>query len=247
LTIRVVLSQINGMAIADLRREYNIGALRRRDLDPDPIVQFRRWFDGAAGAQAGGRLRKFFVGLYKSFMMLGGTEPPDVSAMTLATADKSGRPSARTVLLKGLDQRGFIFFTNYHSRKGEELSQNPQAALVFYWPDLEQQVCVAGTVEKLPSPESEAYFLSRPRGSQLGAWVSKQSKIVRDRAELEETLSDLEKQYAQDEVPRPPYWGGYVLSPERIEFWQGGPNRLHDRLQYTRQANGTWMIDRLSP
>jgi pyridoxamine 5'-phosphate oxidase len=236
------------MAIADLRREYIAGALRRQDLDPDPIVQFRKWFEAAAGLSPGGRLRKFFVGCYKSLMMLGGSQPPDVSAMALATADKSGRPSVRMVLLKGIDQRGFVFFTNYDSRKGGELSQNPQAAIVFYWPELERQVCISGKVERVPDSESDAYFRSRPRGSRLGAWVSRQSRVVRDRAELENNWKELEARYSkEDAVPRPSYWGGYILAPERIEFWQGGANRLHDRLQYVRTDDNKWQIERLAP
>jgi len=235
------------MAIADLRRDYNLGELHRSDLSPDPIDQFQKWFQDAAGSRTGGRVRKFFVGLYQSLMMLRGAQPPDVSAVTLATANKAGKPSARVVLLKGVDQRGFIFFTNYDSRKGTELAENPHAALVFYWPQLERQVCVAGKVEKLSAEESETYFHSRPRGSRLATWVSQQSRIVRDRSELEQKWLEVEKSYAQKEIPRPLYWGGYVLIPERIEFWQGGPNRLHDRLQYTRQPNDRWSIERLAP
>src|SRR2546423_106990 len=146
------------MTIADLRREYNLTGLRRRDLDPDPIVQFNRWFEQASGVRASGRIMKFLIRLYKALLMVSGAQPMDVNAMTLATADKQGRPSARVVLLKGLDQRGFIFFTNYDSRKGREINENRQAALVFYWPDLERQVCIAGEVTKLPGAESEAYF-----------------------------------------------------------------------------------------
>src|SRR5437879_5792887 len=146
------------MSIADLRREYSLGGLRRSDMDADPLVQFKFWFDQAAGSRAGGRVRKFFVNLYKTLLLAAGSEPVDVNAMTLATADRQGRPSARLVLLKGVDERGFIFFTNYESRKAQELSENPQAALVFYWADLERQVCVAGQVAKLPREESEAYF-----------------------------------------------------------------------------------------
>jgi pyridoxamine 5'-phosphate oxidase len=236
------------MAIADLRREYVAGVLRRQDLDPDPMNQFRKWFDAAAGLSAGGRIRKFLVGFYKSILMLGGSQPPDVSAMTLATADKSGRPSARMVLLKGIDERGFIFFTNYDSRKGEELAANPHAALVFYWPELERQVCVSGKVERVPDSESDAYFGGRPKGSRLATWVSRQSRIVRDRAELEAKWKELEARYATEQaVPRPSYWGGYVLTPERIEFWQGGANRLHDRLQYVRTEDEKWRIERLAP
>ena len=172
---------------------------------------------------------------------------PDVNAMTLATADKEGRPSARVVLLKGVDERGFIFFTNYDSRKGNELAENPQAALVFYWSDLERQVCVAGDVTRLPEAESEAYFKSRPRGSRIGAWASRQSEVVRDRTELEQKWQELEVQYPGEQVPKPPIWGGYILAPTRIEFWQGRPNRLHDRFRYSRQADKSWKIERLSP
>jgi pyridoxamine 5'-phosphate oxidase len=235
------------MGIAQLRREYNLAGLRRRDLEADPIRQFKGWFEQANGARASGRFQKFFVNLYKSFLGLGGSAPVDVNAMTLATADKEGRPSARVVLLKGVDERGFFFFTNYDSRKGHELTENPQAALVFYWPDLERQVCVAGEASKLPLAESEEYFRSRPRGARIGAWASKQSEVLRDRAALEETWQKLEAQYPGEQVPMPPYWGGYILSPTRIEFWQGRPNRLHDRFRYTKVTGGTWQIERLSP
>jgi len=235
------------MAIADLRKEYNLTGLRRADLDPNPVAQFGRWFDQAAGARASGRLRRLFVTIYKSFLAFFGAETPDLNAMTLATADKDGHPSARIVLLKGVDDRGFIFFTNYDSRKGHELAENPQAALVFYWSDLERQVCIAGDITKLPEAESEAYFKSRPRGSRIGAWASRQSEIVRDRAELEQKWQQLEAQYPGDQVPKPPFWGGYILSPARIEFWQGRPNRLHDRFRYTKQPDKTWKIERLSP
>lgn len=235
------------MSIADLRREYNLTGLRRSDLEADPIAQFKQWFDQAAGTRASGRVRKFCIKLYKTVLMAGGAEPMDLTAMTLATADKEGRPSARIVLLKGVDQRGFVFYTNYDSRKGQELAENAQAALVFYWSDQEREVCVAGEVSKLPPAESDAYFNSRPRGSQLGAWASQQSAVVRDRAALEEKWNQMEAQYAGQQIPRPPHWGGYVLSPARIEFWQGRPNRLHDRFRYTRQPDKTWRIERLSP
>jgi len=235
------------MSIADLRREYNLTGLRRADLEADPIDQFQKWFDQAAGARASGRVRKFLIGLYKSLLLAGGAELLDVNAMTLATADKQGRPSARTVLLKGLDKRGFVFFTNYDSRKGRELEENPQAALVFYWPDQERQVCVSGLVSKIAAQESEAYFRSRPRGSRLAASASKQSQVVANRAALEASLKELEARYAGQEVPRPPGWGGYVLAPACVEFWQGRPNRLHDRFRYTRQPNNTWQVERLSP
>lgn len=168
------------MTIADLRREYNLTGLRRRDLDADPIAQFKKWFDQAAGARASGRLRKVCIQLYKALLLASGAEPMDLTAMTLATADKNGQPSARVVLLKGVDQRGFIFYTNYASRKGRELAENPQAALVLYWAEQERQVCIAGPVSKLSPAESEAYFRSRPRGSRLAAWASRQSAVVRN-------------------------------------------------------------------
>jgi len=235
------------MGIAQLRREYNLTGLRRRDLETDPIRQFQAWFEQASDSRRSGRFQKFFVNLYKSFLGLAGAAPIDVNAMTLATADKEGRPSARIVLLKGVDERGFVFYTNYDSRKGHELTENPQAALVFYWPDLERQVCIAGEVSQLPRAESEAYFRSRPRGARIGAWASKQSDVLPDRAALEETWRKLETQYPGDDVPIPPYWGGYVLTPNRIEFWQGRPNRLHDRFRYSKSPDGTWQIERLSP
>jgi pyridoxamine 5'-phosphate oxidase len=235
------------MAIADLRKEYNLTGLRRADLEAEPIAQFNRWFEQATGARAGGRIRKFCVSVYKAFLTFFGAETPDINAMTLATADKEGRPSARVVLLKGVDERGFIFFTNYDSRKGHELTENPQGALVFYWSELERQVCVAGEVTKLPEAESEAYFKSRPRGSRIAAWASRQSEVLRDRAELEQKWQQLEGQYPGEQVPKPPFWGGYILSPTRIEFWQGRPNRLHDRFRYTREPDKSWKIERLSP
>lgn len=235
------------MSIADIRREYNLAGLRRRDLDSDAIVQFRRWFDQATGARASGRIRKFFIKVYKSVFMIKGVEQLDLNAMTLATADQQGRPSARIVLLKGLDERGFAFFTNYNSRKGNELEENPEAALVFYWPEQERQVCVAGRVSKLPAAESEAYFRSRPRGSRIAAWASDQSAVLRDRADLEAKWNQIEQRYPSEDIPCPPHWGGYVLDPARMEFWQGRPNRLHDRFRYTRQFDRTWLVERLSP
>ncbi len=234
------------MAIADLRRDYRAGELDRAGLHPDPLTQFQGWFAHAAAAQAGSRWRKIGIALYKLWHAALNHAPADVNAMTLATVDAAGRPSARTVLLKGVDARGFLFFTNYHSRKGRELEANPQAALTFYWPELERQVCVAGRVTQLPGAESEAYFHSRPRGSQLGAWASDQSSPVAGREVLEQQWRALEAKFPA-EIPRPPHWGGFVLTPERIEFWQGRPSRLHDRFSYVKQADGTWRIERLSP
>jgi len=234
------------MAIADLRREYNLTGLRREDLDADPIAQFRRWFDEAANARTSGRVRKFFIRLYKSLLQISGVEPMEVNAMTLATVDEEGRPSARVVLLKGVDERGFIFFTNYGSRKGRELAGNPHAALVFYWADMERQVCVAGEVKKIAREESESYFKSRPRGSQLATWASHQSEAVADRAVLDARWKESSAQYA-GEIPMPPYWGGYVLAPERVEFWQGRPSRLHDRFCYYKRPDQGWRMERLSP
>ncbi len=211
------------------------------------MAQFKLWFDQAAGARAGGRVRKFCIRAYKALLLAAGGEPLDLTAATLATADKQGRPSARVVLLKGVDARGFVFFTNYESRKGRELGENPHAALVFYWSHQERQVCVTGQVRPLPAAESDAYFQSRPRGSRVAAWASHQSAVIRDRAALEEQWRQVEAQHAGREVPRPPFWGGYVLAPGRLEFWQGRPNRLHDRFRYTRQADARWLIERLSP
>lgn len=234
------------MAIADIRREYKVLSLDREQLDPDPLRQFSHWFDDAIGAHGKTRWRKIGIAFYKLWQAILGRHGADVNAMTLATVDAEGRPSTRTVLLKGIDARGFIFFTNYASRKGSELAANPNAALTFYWPEFERQVCVAGRVTKVSSEESAAYFKSRPRGSQIGAWASRQSSAVESRAELEKAWAEMEKKFPAD-IPLPPTWGGFVLAPERIEFWQGRPSRLHDRLCYQRQTDGSWRIERLSP
>jgi pyridoxamine 5'-phosphate oxidase len=211
-------------SLADLRREYTLGGLRRADLGADPILQFKQWFDQARGA--------------------GLVEP---NAMTLATVGKDARPSARIVLLKAVDQRGFIFFTNYASRKGLELAENPNAALAIYWAELERQVCVGGAVAKISDVESDEYFNSRPKGSRLAAWTSSQSEVIASRTVLERKLDEISARHPGDHVPRPPYWGGYCLAPDRIEFWQGRPNRLHDRFQYLKLADGGWRLERLSP
>lgn len=234
------------MAIADLRREYNLAGLRRADLAPEPIAQFRRWFEQASGARTSGRVRQWAINAYKRLLLVTGTQPTEVNAMTLSTVDAEGRPSARIVLLKGVDERGFLFFTNYESRKGKELAGNPNASLVFYWASQERQVCVSGRVERLSREESEAYYRSRPHGSRIGAWASRQSTAVPDRKTLETLWQEAEKRFP-DEVPMPDYWGGYVLRPSRVEFWQGRPNRMHDRFCYQLQPNGSWSIERLSP
>jgi pyridoxamine 5'-phosphate oxidase len=234
------------MSLADERRDYRLSTLDRAGLLADPIAQFERWY-GEASRQEGGRWRRFGIGVYKAFLELFGSRPVDPNAMTLATVSIDGRPSARTVLLKGVDARGFIFFTNYQSRKGRELDGNPHASLVFYWPALERQVTVAGSVDKVPREESEAYFQSRPRLSQLGAWASDQSRPLESRKELEEAFRARDREYAGKPVPLPPFWGGYVLKPERIEFWQGRASRLHDRFQFVRDPEGRWQLERLSP
>jgi pyridoxamine 5'-phosphate oxidase len=234
------------MNLSDFREDYQRGALDRAALDANPITQFESWFRDATGEQSQSRWRKIGIALFKLWSAICNHRPPDINAMTLATVDNNGKPSTRTVLLKTVDERGFVFFTNYDSRKGRELAENPNAALTFFWPDLERQVCVAGTVTKLPIAESEAYFISRPRGSRLAAWASNQSEIVSDRAALEAKWRELEKKFPND-VPLPPNWGGFILAPERIEFWQGRPSRLHDRFSYTRQPDGSWKIERLSP
>ena len=234
------------MNLSDFREDYQRGALNRADLDASPIAQFESWFRAATGEESQTRWRKIGIALYKLWSAICNHRPADSNAMTLATVDKDGKPSTRTVLLKTVDERGFIFFTNYDSRKGRELAENPHAALTLFWPDLERQVCVAGSVTKLPAPESEKYFKSRPRGSQIGAWASDQSEALPNRAALEAKWSQMESKFPGD-VPLPPNWGGYILRPDRIEFWQGRPSRLHDRFSYVRQADGSWKIDRLSP
>ena len=234
------------MNLGDFREDYRRGALDRAGLAGNPVAQFETWFREATGDRAQSRWRKIGIALYKLWSALLNHRPADINAMTLATVDADGKPSTRTVLLKSVDERGFIFFTNYNSRKGRELAENPNAALTFFWSDLERQVCVAGTVTKLPAAESAAYFKSRPRGSQLAAWASDQSQAVPDRAALETQWSELEKKFP-GEIPLPPHWGGFILQPERIEFWQGRPSRLHDRFSYVRAADGAWKIERLAP
>lgn len=212
------------MSLADLRKDYSLAGLKEQDLAKDPFRQFDKWFQEAEAAKI-----------------------PEPNAMTLATADRTGRPSTRTVLLKGVDGRGFVFFTNFESRKGRELEANPQAALVFPWIALERQVIVSGPVARISREEAEAYFHTRPLANQLSAWASPQSSIISGRAVLEENLKTLEKKYAGQKVPMPPHWGGFRVTPETVEFWQGRRSRLHDRLRYRRETDGSWTVDRLAP
>ena len=211
------------MSLADLRKDYSLAGLAEKDLSRDPFRQFDKWFQEAEAAKI-----------------------PEPNAMTLATT-RDGRPSARTVLLKGVDGRGFVFYTNYESRKGRELDASPRAALLFPWVALERQVIIEGSVTKVSREEAEAYFHSRPLLSQLGAWVSQQSAIISGRKVLEDTMKELEKKYAGTVVPLPPHWGGYRVAPEIVEFWQGRRSRLHDRLRFRRGDDGGWIVERLAP
>ena len=212
------------MTIASLRREYSLASLDLADVDRDPIVQFLRWFDEARRAEL--------------------LEP---NAMTLATSTIDGLPSARIVLLKEADARGFVFFTDYRSRKGEELSANPRAALVFLWKEIERQVRVSGRVERVSREESEAYFRTRPLGSRIGAWASRQSAVIPGRDWLEGEVARVASAHDGESVPLPPHWGGFRVVPEELELWQGRESRLHDRLRYRRDARGAWVVERLSP
>ena len=214
---------MNHVTLADLRKDYSLAGLAEKDLARDPFQQFDKWFQEAEAAKL--------------------VEP---NAMILATASRDGRPSARTVLLKHVDGRGFVFFSNYQSRKGRELEVNAQASLAFPWLAIERQVIVEGAVTKVAREECETYFHSRPRASQLGAWVSQQSSIIPGRGVLEDGMKALDQKYAGQEVPLPPHWGGWRLAPESVEFWQGRRSRLHDRLRYRRAKDG-WVVERLAP
>jgi pyridoxamine 5'-phosphate oxidase len=211
------------MSIANMRISYTYGELLEEHADTDPFRQFASWFEQATAANL-----------------------PEPNAMTLATVGADGRPAARVVLLKGVDH-GFVFFTNYESRKGNDLSVHPYAALVFYWYEQHRQVRIEGCVEQVSAAESDEYYNSRPAGSRLGAWASAQSRVIASRTVLEQRIAELEAQYAdQEAIPRPPYWGGFRVIPDQIEFWQGRPSRLHDRLRY-RLVDGVWVRERLSP
>jgi len=211
-------------SIADIRTDYMMHVLNETDVAADAFDQFTKWWEDAVKS-----------------------EIDEVNAMTLATATKDGTPSARIVLLKGYDKNGFVFFTNYLSHKGKELAENPRACLLFFWKELERQVRIDGVVEKIPPAESEEYFQSRPPGSRIGAWASPQSTVIANREVIEKNVTELEKKYASGEIPRPEHWGGYIIKPTSIEFWQGRSSRLHDRIRYTLQKNNQWLIERLAP
>ncbi|HEY4147937.1 MAG TPA: pyridoxamine 5'-phosphate oxidase [Chitinophagaceae bacterium] len=211
-------------SIADLRKDYQRQSLTEKDVKQNPFDQFADWWNEA---------------IHSSI--------DEANAMTLATASPDGIPAARIVLLKGFDARGFVFFTNYESFKGQQLAANPRACLVFFWKELERQVRITGLVEKTSAAESDTYFNSRPESSRIGAWSSPQSRIIANREVLEKNETDFAKQFEGKPLIRPPYWGGYRVKPGTIEFWQGRPSRLHDRIQYSLEDGGNWLIERLAP
>jgi pyridoxamine 5'-phosphate oxidase len=211
-------------SIADIRKEYASQSLLETDVAAGPVAQFDAWWQQALQSKV--------------------LEP---NAMTLATASADGVPSARIVLLKGFSNEGFVFFTNYQSFKALHLHENPKACLVFFWPELERQVRITGLVKKVAATDSDAYFASRPEGSRIGAWASPQSRVVESREWLDEQFTEKRKTFSEQEIPRPPHWGGYVVQPVVVEFWQGRPSRLHDRIQYSMQEDGGWKVERLAP
>ncbi len=210
--------------IADIRKEYILHSLHEKDVAENAMEQFERWWKDALNS-----------------------EIVEVNAMTLATASSDGLPAARIVLLKGFREEGFLFYTNYDSFKGRQLMENPRACLVFFWKEIERQVRITGLVEKLSQEENDAYFKSRPAGSRIGAWASPQSEVIESSDWLLNRANQIDKEFIETNIPRPPHWGGYLVRPVTIEFWQGRPNRLHDRLLYSLQENGNWMIERLAP
>ena len=215
---------LHGVNIADIRKDYQMAALDEAIVGDDPLIFFGRWFAEAEAAQI-----------------------TEVNAMTLATVDSDFKPHARIVLLKGLDDTGFVFFTNYNSSKGKELTKHPSAALVFFWKELERQVRIEGTIEKISDQENDKYFHSRPAGSRIGAWASPQSQVIDDRSILDENYNMYTAQFAGGPIPRPAHWGGYKLIPQQIEFWQGRSSRMHDRILFVRNEDNTWQKNRLAP
>lgn len=210
-------------SIADIRKDYKLHSLDEKDIAANPIDQFEKWWKEAVKS-----------------------EITEVNAMTLSTATKDGKPSARIVLLKDYDENGFVFFTNYNSHKGKELAENHYVALTFFWKEIERQVRIEGKVEKVSAEESDVYFISRPQGSRIGAWASEQSIVIANRQLLEENVKRFTEEF-KNSIPRPPHWGGYRVMPFKIEFWQGRSNRLHDRIQYTKIQEGSWKAERLAP
>lgn len=210
--------------ISDIRKDYTLQVLQETDVNPDPMKQFDKWWEEAVQSQI-----------------------DEVNAMTLATANKEGRPGARIVLLKGVEPDGFVFFTNYNSNKGKDIAENPFATLLFFWKELERQVKIEGSISKVSEADSDAYFYSRPEGSRLGAWASPQSTAIASREVIERNITELQKRFEGKAIDRPPHWGGYIVKPTLIEFWQGRSNRLHDRIQYSLNEKREWQIERLAP